>query len=70
MAQEIPHWLISFNDRSYPSVEVLRQLIARYKEVQVEVKPYVSSRGGKGSVAGSHEVLFVCRNKVKVFIED
>ncbi len=66
MAQEIPHWLISFNDRSYPSVEVLRQLIARYKEVQVEVKPYVSSRGGKGSVAGSHEVLFVCRDKLKV----
>jgi len=70
MAKSIPNWLISFNDRSYPSVDVLRQLIARYKEVQVEVKPYVSSRGGKGSVAGSHEVLFVCRNKLAITIND
>ncbi|MFQ3598213.1 MAG: DNA adenine methylase [Chloroherpetonaceae bacterium] len=68
LASEIPHWLISFNDRSYPSVEELRRLIMRYKEVQVEAKPYVSSRGGKGSVAGSHEVLFVCKNKLKVAV--
>jgi len=66
IAQTIPHWLISFNDRSYPSIETLRQLIAQYKEVQVEMKPYVKNRGGKGSVAGSHEVLFVCQNKLKI----
>ncbi len=68
LASEIPYWLISFNDRSYPSVAELRRLISRYKEVQIEAKPYVRSRGGKGSVAGSHEILFVCKNKLKVAV--
>lgn len=60
-AQEIPNWLISYNDRSYPSVSELSTLISRHRDVTVEVKPYQNGRGGKGSVAGSHEVLFICK---------
>jgi adenine-specific DNA-methyltransferase len=67
-AADIPHWLISYNDRSYPSVERLAEIIKKYKDVTIEAKPYTNSRGGKGSVAGSHEILFVCRNKMKVFV--
>lgn len=68
MADEIPYWLISYNDRSYPSVKELAALIKKHKEVSIEAKPYLNSRGGKGSVAGSHEILFVCRNKTRVFV--
>lgn len=67
-SQEIPHWLISYNDRSYPSVEELSKIISKYRDVTVEVKAYQNGRGGKGSVAGSHEVLFVCEPKKKHFI--
>jgi adenine-specific DNA methylase len=68
-SQEIPHWLISYNDRSYPSVEELLKIISKYRDVTVEVKAYQNGRGGKGSVAGSHEVLFVCKPKKKHFIK-
>jgi adenine-specific DNA methylase len=68
MAAEIPYWLISYNDRSYPGVKELAALIKTHKEVSIEAKPYLNSRGGKGSVAGSHEVLFVCRNKTRIFV--
>ncbi len=68
-SQEIPHWLISYNDRSYPSVEELSKIISKYRDVTVEVKAYQNGRGGKGSVAGSHEVLFVCKPKKKHFIK-
>lgn len=68
-AVNIPHWLISYNDRSYPSVERLAEIIKKYKDVTIEAKPYRNSRGGKGSVAGSYEILFVCRNKTKIFME-
>jgi len=62
-AQEIPYWLISYNNRSYPNIEELTQLIAKYRQVQAETKIYANSRGGKGSVAGSQEILFVCQPK-------
>jgi len=68
IAADIPHWLISYNDRSFPSVERLTEMIGKYKTVTLEAKPYLNSRGGKGSVAGSHEILFVCRNKTKIFV--
>ena len=66
-SQDIPHWLISYNDRSYPSVEELSKIISKYRDVSVEAKAYRNGRGGKGSVAGSHEVLFVCKPKKKHF---
>jgi len=65
MAERIPHWLISYNDRSYPEVNDLTRMISKYKDVVVEIKEYQNGRGGKGSVAGSKEVLFVCSPKVK-----
>lgn len=68
MAEEIPHWLISYNDRSYPSVEELTRIISNYKDVSVEHKTYSNGRGGKGSIAGSKEVLFICHSKKKHFI--
>jgi adenine-specific DNA methylase len=67
-SQEIPIWLISYNDRSYPSVEELSKIISQYRDVTIEVKAYHNGRGGKGSVAGSHEVLFVCKPKKKHFV--
>lgn len=67
-AADVPNWLISYNDRSFPSVERLAVMIGKYKTVTIETKPYLNSRGGKGSVAGSHEVLFVCRNKTEIFV--
>ena len=67
-AQEIPNWLISYNDRSYPSLDELTKIISKYKKVSVEYKTYSNGRGGKGSVAGSNEILFVCSQKKKYFV--
>lgn len=60
---DIPNWLISYNDRSFPSIEQLAKMVAKYKNVSVETKTYQNGRGGKGSVAGSKEVLLVCKPK-------
>ena len=38
-------------------------LISPYRNVKVERKVYNSGRGGKGSVAGSSEILLVCTMK-------
>jgi adenine-specific DNA-methyltransferase len=65
-AADIPHWLISYNDRSYPSIEELSGMVSKYKNVTIETKTYQNGRGGKGSVAGSKEVLLVGKPK-KVF---
>ncbi len=67
-AQEIPYWLMSYNNRSYPEISVLTAMLKKYKEVSVETKTYRNSRGGKGSVAGSQEVLFVCKPKKNTFL--
>jgi adenine-specific DNA methylase len=67
-SQEIPNWLLSYNDRSYPNIKELTKTISKYKEVEVEAKAYKNGRGGKGSVAGSHEILFICKPKKKHFI--
>lgn len=62
-AQHIPVWLISYNDRSFPDIDTLTKMIAPYKQLQAIYKPYQNSRGGKGSVAGSCEVLLVCTER-------
>jgi adenine-specific DNA methylase len=67
-AKEIPCWLISYNNRSYPGVEEFAKLLSQYREVKVETKTYYNGRGGKGSVAGSKEILFVCQPFKKHFI--
>lgn len=69
-AADIPHWLISYNDRSYPNPDVLQQMITRYKNVSVEVHTYANGRGGKGSVAGSKELLFICKNHPSFFMAE
>lgn len=65
LSSEIPHWLISYNNRSYPDIQTFEKLIAKYRDVKLEHKTYQNSRGGKGSVAGSKEILFVCKPKKK-----
>jgi adenine-specific DNA-methyltransferase len=68
LSEEIPHWLISYNNRSYPGIEEFEKLISKYRDVKVEAKTYHNGRGGKGSVAGSQEILFVCKPKKKHFV--
>lgn len=67
-AREIPHWLISYNNRSYPSVDEFRAFAAKYRDIEVEYKTYENGRGGKGSVAGSREVLLICKKRLAVNI--
>ena len=62
-ADHIPTWLISYNDRSYPDINAMVEMIKPYRNVKVERKKYNAGRGGKGSVAGSSEVLLVCTTK-------
>jgi len=70
LSNEIPHWLISYNNRSYPDIQTFEKMISKYRDVQIEYKTYQNGRGGKGSVAGSKEILFVCTPKKKYFISD
>lgn len=62
-AQDIPLWLVSYNDRSFPNIDTMLSLIAPYKDVTIKRKTYQNGRGGKGSVAGSSEILFICKPK-------
>lgn len=63
LSDAIPYWIVSYNDRSYPSIDTMVSLIEPYRKVSVERKAYKNSRGGKGSVAGSSEVLLICTTK-------
>jgi adenine-specific DNA methylase len=67
LAKDIPHWLISYNDRSYPDIETFEKMLTKYKDVIIETNTYKNGRGGKGSVAGSQEILFICKPKEKYF---
>lgn len=58
-AEKIPYWIVSYNDRSYPDVETLTAMVAKHRRMRVEYKTYRESRGGKGSVAGSNEILII-----------
>lgn len=64
-AQDIPTWLVSYNDRSYPDIETMVEMIEPYRNVKVERKTYLAGRGGKGSVAGSSEILLVCTQNTR-----
>lgn len=68
LSSDIPHWLISYNNRSYPGIKEFENLISKYRDVKIEAKTYKNGRGGKGSVAGSQEILFVCTPKKMHFI--
>lgn len=69
LSQDIPYWIISYNNRSYPDIHTFNAIIQKYRDVSIETKTYANGRGGKGSVAGSDEVLFVCKPKFKCFID-
>lgn len=60
LSASIPYWIVSYNNRSYPDINTMVALIEPYRKVQIEHKIYRNSRGGKGSVAGSSEVLLIC----------
>lgn len=63
LSQGIPVWLVSYNDRSYPDIDTMKSMIEPYRNVIVERKTYGAGRGGKGSVAGSSEILLICTPK-------
>jgi len=60
LSKNIPTWLVSYNNRSFPNIETMIALIEPYREIKIERKSYLSGRGGKGSVAGSSEILLIC----------
>lgn len=67
LSNDIPYWLISYNNRSYPNIRDFEQIISKYRDVKIEYKTYQNGRGGKGSVAGSKEILFICTPRKKHF---
>ena len=60
LSDSIPYWIVSYNNRSYPAIDTMVELIKPFRKVRVEHKTYKQSRGGKGSVAGSSEILLIC----------
>lgn len=63
LSTNIPYWIVSYNDRSYPDIETMIKMIMPYRDVKIERKQYYAGRGGKGSVAGSSEILLICTPK-------
>jgi adenine-specific DNA methylase len=63
LSADIPHWILSYNNRSYPGIEKLEAMLSKHRCVSVKAKTYQAGRGGKGSVAGSKEIIFVCSPK-------
>ncbi len=62
-SRHIPTWILSYNDRSYPDIDTILNLIKPFRDVNIEYKTYYAGRGGKGSVAGSNEILLICNPK-------
>lgn len=60
-AKQVPYWIISYNDRSYPDIETFAHIISQHRDVKIKYMEYENGRGGKGSVAGSNEVLLICK---------
>lgn len=59
LCESIPHWLISYNDQSYPDRATLLELIGRHRRVKVFDYEYQNDYGGKGSRKGTKEFLFL-----------
>lgn len=58
-SERIPCWILSYNDRSFPDIDTLCEMVGRHRRVRIERRIYAASRGGKGSVAGSSEILII-----------
>jgi len=63
LSKDIPYWLISYNNRSFPDIDTFVNLLRPFRNVSVEYNTYIAGRGGRGSVAGSSEVLLICKPK-------
>ena len=63
LSTDIPLWIVSYNDRSFPDIDTMISMIEPYRNVSIERKTYSAGRGGKGSVAGSSEILLICKPK-------
>lgn len=61
-SSHIPHWLISYNSKSYPEKNTMIDLIMKHKQVKVYEYEYQNHYGGKGSRKGTREYLFHCFN--------
>lgn len=62
-SDKIPYWILSYNNKSYPTEDILVDLIKQYKDVEIIDKMYYNNVGGKGSTTGSKELLFICKPK-------
>jgi len=61
LSKNIPIWLVSYNDRSHPTQDEMLKILQKFKKnIVLHQKTYANSRGGRGSVKGSKELLFVC----------
>jgi adenine-specific DNA methylase len=40
LSKDIPYWLISYNNRSYPDIQIFEKMLSKYKEVCIETKTY------------------------------
>ena len=58
-----PYWILSYNDRSFPNIDTLCKMVGKHRQVRIERRLYEASRGGKGSVAGSSEILIIGERK-------
>jgi adenine-specific DNA-methyltransferase len=63
LSTDIPLWIVSYNDRSFPDIDTMISMIEPYRNVSIERKTYSAGRGGKGSVVGSSEILLICKPK-------
>ena len=59
-SSHIPYWLVSYNSKSYPTREVMAELIKPYKKIQLFEGEYLNHYGGRGSRKGTREYLFLC----------
>jgi adenine-specific DNA methylase len=59
-SENIPYWMISYNDKSYPSKDEFISMLEKHRKVKVVEKEYENSYGGKGSKKGTKEFLFLC----------
>ena len=62
-AERVPCWILSYNDRSFPDIDTLCEMVGKHRRVRIERRRYEASRGGKGSVAGSSEILIIGERK-------
>ena len=62
-SERIPCWILSYNDRSFPNVKTLAEMVGQFRRTRIERRVYEESRGGKGSVAGSSEILIIGERK-------